>query len=397
MKRFIFAIIMAGFMGTFTVHAQIFRLDANAEITGAVFNPNTIPERNINTNFREDDPFNPVRGKLFPSIDINNTFAFKAEFLFDNKAVKFDHTKNQPFRADGFFLSIRGLLDHQLNFWVGRIPTPVGTFSPRSYSHLNPLIGYPLAYHYKVPYNAFSLSSESSNLALRDNNLGAATSIYEACWITGLTAFGTVGEIDYMLAIGQGTLTNPEAKSNHGFQLAGRIGKLFTEHFTAGVSGGIAPYLEHDDNLPSGIEIRDPKHIIIGIDAAVHFDNLHFIGEAFYNSWETPQYHIEEKIHAYSWYVEGQYYFIGNLYGALRVNQMLYGHITDPTTGEKTPWGYDLTRIESGVGYLPIPELVVKTVVQYNRFNNPTTPKIILFALQTAFHFENLQKLIGLD
>ena len=85
------------------LHAQIFRLDVNVELTGANFNPNTVPERNINTNFREDDPFNPVRAKFFPTIRLNETFHFEADFLFDNKAVKFDHTRNQAFRVTDFF------------------------------------------------------------------------------------------------------------------------------------------------------------------------------------------------------------------------------------------------------------------------------------------------------
>lgn len=376
---------------------QHLRLDINMEFTGASATPGSSPERNINTNFREDDPFNPLRGKFFPTIQLSKTFGLESQFLFDSKAVKFDHSKNQPFRADGFFLSVKGLFDGRLNFWFGRIPTPVGTFSPRSYSHTNPLIGFPLAYHYKVPYNAFVLSPESGNLYLRDNNFGAATSIYEACWITGLTAFGTIQGMDYMLAAGQGTLTNPEAKSNQGFQIAGRVGHRFAEEFSAGVSGGIAPYLEYSDNLPQGVSVRDPKHLILGVDAAARFDQLHLVGEAFYNSWDTPQYQHEASIQAYTWHLEAQYFFLDNLYAAARVNQMLYSTITDPGSGRLTSWGYDVTRLESGLGFLPYPELNIKAVVQYNNLGNPATREITIIALQAAFHFDNVQTLIGLD
>ena len=321
---------------------------------------------------------------------------FESEFLFDNKAQKFDRTRSQPFRADAFFLSVKGLIDQRLNFWLGRIPTPVGTFSARSYSHTNPLIGYPLAYQYKVPYNVFRLSSESANLSLRDNNYGAATSIYEACWITGLTAFGTIEGTDYMLAVGQGTLTNPEAKSNKGFQIAGRVGRALSDQLTLGVSAGLAPYLEYDSNLPAGIGVRDPKHIIAGIDAAATFDQLHLTAEAFYNSWDTPQYQADKSVRAITWYLEGQYFFLPTLYAAGRVDQMLFHNITDPASGSQTPWGYNITRLETGIGYRPTPELTMKGVVQHNALDNPATKGITIFALQAALRFVNLQSLVGL-
>ncbi len=378
------------------IHAQVFRLDANLELTAAGFSPSTDPERNINTNFRDDDPFNPVRGKLFPHVRLNETFGIEGEFLFDNKAKRFDRSGNQQLRLDGLFGFAHGLFENRLNFWFGRIPTPVGTFSPRSYSHVNPLIGFPLAYQYKVPYNAFILAPESSNLFLRDHNLGAATSIYEACWITGLSTFGTIEGVDYLIALGRGTLTNPEASANKGFQIAGRIGRKFSDMFEAGFSGGIAPYLERDIGLPPGVGIRDPKHLILGIDARFSEGDLHVIGEAFLNSWDTPQYHVERSIQAYTWYVEGQYFIIPSLYAAARFNQIVYGSITDPSSGQKTAWGYDIARIEAGVGLMATRGLTLKGVIQYNSLDNPATKEITAFALQAAFRFKNVQSLIGL-
>ena len=87
MNKTLFLILVL-LCGVRALHAQVFRLDANVELTGATFTPNTEPERNINTNFRNDDPFNPVRGKLFPHIRLNDVFGIEGEFLFDNKAKK---------------------------------------------------------------------------------------------------------------------------------------------------------------------------------------------------------------------------------------------------------------------------------------------------------------------
>lgn len=397
MNKILFRIfILTLLCGVRSLYAQVFRLDANLELTAASFNPGTETERKINTNFRDDDPFNPVRGKLFPHIRFNEMFGIESEVLFDNKAKKFDRSRNAQVRIDGLFVFAHGLLDNRLNFWLGRIPTPVGAFSPRSYSHVNPLIGYPLAYQYKVPYNAFVLSSENANLSLRDQNVGAATSIYEACWITGLSMFGTVEGIAYLIAIGRGTLTNPEASENKGFQLAGRIGRKFGETLGVGVSGGIAPYLQHDINLPANVGIRDPKHIIAGVDANAHFADVTVRAEAFLNSWDTPQYQLEKTVQAYTWYIEGQFFFLPEFYAAARLDEMLYTDITDPSSGQKTSWGYNVTRIEAGVGYKPLPEFLLKGVVQHNALENPATREITIVAIQAAFHFKDVQTLVGL-
>lgn len=372
------------------LNAQHVRLDLNIEPTLTKFDPDNGPVRRINTNFRNDDPFNPLRIKFFPQVRINETFGVEGDFLLDTKAV-------QTFRLDGLFFSVRGLFDKKLNFWFGKIPTPVGTFSTRSYSHLNPLIGFPLAYHYKVPYNAGQAFNETTSLRFRDSFAQGVTSIYEACWMTGGTVFGDVGHFEYTFAIGKGTLTNPEAKENGGVQIAGRVGWKPTDWLTAGISGAVAPYLEHGAGLPAGTEIRDPKHHLFGVDARARFDDLTLTFEGFYNSWDTPQYLREKNIEAYMAYVEGQYSISPDFYVAARLDRIMYDDITNPTNGQKTPWGYDVSRIEAGVGFSPISNIVLKGVVQHNSLDHPTIKSITVYALQAMVRLEQLQTLIGLD
>src|SRR5437867_821523 len=104
MRKTLFRIfVLILLCGVQSLYAQLFRLDANVELTGAIFNPSTEPERNINTNFRDDDPFNLVRGKLFPHITFNETFGIEGEVLFDNKAKKFDRSRNAQVRVDGLY------------------------------------------------------------------------------------------------------------------------------------------------------------------------------------------------------------------------------------------------------------------------------------------------------
>ncbi|MBS3915644.1 MAG: hypothetical protein KG003_14210 [Bacteroidetes bacterium] len=373
--------------------SQSFVLDANVELTAAKFLPDNIPQRRINTNFRNDDPFNAVRIKLFPRLIFNETFSIEGDFLFDNKMHKINKPKEKEYlRADGLFLSVRNLFDNKINFWIGKVFSPVGQFTHRSYSHQNPLIGFPLAYHYKVPFSGYKAFDETTSLFFRDNMLPGVTTIYEACWMTGVTAFGIWNNVEYTAFAGKGGLSNPEPKEDGGLQYAGRIGYV-SENFRFGVSYGIAPYLEHrGEKLPLGMDASEPKHKLLGLDANLYNETWKVFLEVFLNTFDTPQYQKEKSIQAYTWFIEGQYFLFDNFYTAFRFDQMLYSDITNPVTKAKTPWGYDVTRIEAGVGYSPFRELNIKAVLQNNSLAFPTTKRITILALQTTFRFENIQQ-----
>jgi hypothetical protein len=81
------------------------------------------------------------------------------------------------------------------------------------------------------------------------------------------------------------------------------------------------------------------------------------------------------------------------MFVAARLDQMLYSEITDPSTGQETSWGYGVTRIEGGLGFQPVQELVMKAVVQHNMLDNPAKESITILALQAAFHFNDVQAL----
>ncbi len=365
------------------------KVDANIDLTGTIRRP----ESTINTNFRGDDPFNPFRAKVFIGYQFNSTLGIETEILFDSKAHAFESpTKKAPVRPDGYFLSIRKPFETLVNFWIGKIPTPVQSFTARSYSHLNPLIGYPLMHHYKVPLSGFDVVTNTQILSFRDNFSGGVTSIYEACWVTGVSAFGKLDVFDWMVAVAKGTLTNPEARKNDGYQIAGRIGAEPLPWLKIGLSGGIAPYLENGTSVPSGTSREDVHHRLLGTDASISWKDLTFHSELVFNSWDTPLL-AEKSVHAVSWYVEAKYDIIKELYAAARVDQMLFNEIKD-ASGTLTPWGYDVHRQEIGIGAKLIKELTIKAVIQHNTIDNPSKREITYYALQSVLRFEDLQELV---
>lgn len=366
------------------------KIDANVELTAT---QNQSGSR-INTNFRDDDPFNPLRAKIFVIYNFNPTFGIETEILFDNHGKKIDRSKDQPVRIDGLFLSIHRAFRAPVNLWIGRIPTPVGGFTARSYPHINPLIGFPLMYQYKLPINPFDVNDVPMQRAFRDGLNRGATMVYEACWINGVSVFGTIDRFNYMVAVAKGTLSNPEAIKNKGVQIAGRIGVKPLDWLNIGISAAIAPYLENGASVPAGTAVEDVKHRLVGLDAQAIFSHIDLHGEVMYNNWDTPRL-LDSRLSATSWFLEGKFSPFSRFYIALRIDRLVFGDMTANSTGDKEPWGYNVSRQEFGLGFRIIPEFTIKAVVQHNVIAAPTETQVTIYAVQGLLRVEDIQNVFS--
>ncbi len=99
----------------------------------------------INTMHRKDDPFNPVRINLFMDKWITPEVGVFLEFLWD-AGIPPTGGSTKP-RINGAYAVLSPFETEALNFKVGYIPLPFGTWAPRTYSDRNPLIGIPLFQH----------------------------------------------------------------------------------------------------------------------------------------------------------------------------------------------------------------------------------------------------------
>ncbi len=390
--KYFFVILFFGFIFSEIATAQFF-VDANFELTIAQYKPSQSPLKptskhlGINSNFRFDDPFNPFRGKIFLNYRMSSTFHFDAEVLFDSKAKKINTTTSQPFRFDGFFLA--GNIKPEFNFWIGKVPSSVGNFSPRSYAHINPLIGFPLMYHYKLPLPGVNTYTNTQLLSFRDALIPGITQIYEACWLNGVTLFGKTSRFQWSGTVAKGTLSNPEASHNKGYQYAGRITTQLFEQLNVGASAGVGPYLEKANNLPNGTTLEDPKHRLYAAEFRAEYFRYELFGEIALNEWDTPLL-SEKKIEATSYYGELRYQVSPVITLTGRFDNMLYGSIAD-TNGIKQKWGYDVKRTEVGIIIKFIPELIVKGAWQHNEV--ATVPKktpLDIYALQIVVRWEDI-------
>ena len=338
-----------------------------------------------NQNFRGDDPFNEIRLRLFPRHWVNDRIAFFGELLYDNGTA---------LRVNGAYVVINSLLEYQgINLKAGLIPSPFGNYSLRStYFNLNPLIGIPLMWQYRTPM----LTNEyPTNEALHLEKVkakagyGNAPIGYDACWETGVELFGDLGRLEYSLALTDGAMSSPGASANNGRQLMARLGLNFTAGSRLGFSVARGPHFVPSAATDDFPRVEDFQATVAGVYAQFIVNHLQLYGELVRSTWEAPQAYLTEgQAHADAGYLEGRYDFLVRWYLAARLDFITYSLIDNPAAGKDEPWGDDLLRLETGLGYRLSREAIVKLVYQKNDYRHgwrSADPQVLALQLHLAF------------
>ena len=337
-----------------------------------------------NQNFRGDDPFNEIRLRLFPRHWVNDRIAFFGELLYDNGTA---------LRVNGAYVVINSLLEYQgVNLKAGLIPSPFGNYSLRStYFNLNPLIGVPLMWHYKTP---MPTAMYPTNTGLHEekekiNAEGYAPIGYDACWDTGVELFGDLGRLEYSLALTDGAMSSPRAGDNEGRQLIARLGFNFTAGSRLGFSVARGPHFLPSAATNDDKRVEDFQATVAGIYAQYIVNHLQLYGELVRSTWEAPPAYLAEgQAHANAGYLEGRYDFLVRWYLAARLDFITYSLIDNPAAGKDEPWGDDLRRLETGLGYRLSREAIVKLVYQKNDYRHgwrSADPEVLALQLHLAF------------
>ncbi|HLA40629.1 MAG TPA: hypothetical protein VJ417_11560, partial [Candidatus Glassbacteria bacterium] len=155
-------------------------------------------ESRINTMFRGDDPFNPVRVTAFAESWINPKLGVFLEFLWDQG--EYHSGGDTKPRVNGAYAVARPWNSDKLLFKIGLVPSPFGTWAPRTYADRNPLIGLPLMYHYRTPIQGDALPVDADELKELREERGLPI-LYDSCWNHGVIAFGFAGHWDYSFGV----------------------------------------------------------------------------------------------------------------------------------------------------------------------------------------------------
>ncbi len=318
----------------------------------------------INSNFRGDDPFHPVRITAFAESWIHPRFGIFLEFLWDQGAYH-SGGDTKP-RVNGAYALARPWDTDKLLFKIGMIPSDFGSWAPRTYGDVNPLVGIPLMYHYRTPANSSTVAATYEEIRDRAGARGLPI-LYDACWPFGITAFGFAGDFEYSLMLTKESPSSPRSFTSRGGNVAGRLAWNPSPAVTVGGSFSFGRYLPRDAaGLPDGTETHDVMQKILGADMRYSRGWTEINGELARNWWENPL--LDDDLACTAGYLELKQKLSPGLFLAARYDRITYDELTD--SAGKFSWGYNLTRIETGAGYYFTRDILLKLVWQHNNYQD---------------------------
>jgi hypothetical protein len=213
---------------------------------------------------------------------------------------------------------------------AGRVVFPIGNFSKRYLSSVNPLIGSPDSYDVAYP---------------------------EGVVVTGAASF-----FDYRVAVVDRPLANekyvPEGDTAWrpavDFGFTPTIGLRLGAYFTQGT------YLGHavEPMLPAGESWRDFGQRIAGLELEFSRGHFELNGDWAFSKYEVPAHSHPSRGQA--WFLEPKYTWTPRLFTALRVEKNDYPYIQPIDSSTWIAQNVTFYDVEVGVGWRFTPDLVLK-------------------------------------
>jgi hypothetical protein len=278
-------------------------------------------------------------------------------------------------RVYALYLRYRPFPERELDLQGGRIPPVFGSFPRRRYAQDNPLVSWPLTWHYLTtlrpdappPGPDALLLVRGSGWLVPSPRYGAGAGVPMASaarWDTGVEARYADGPLELAVALTQGTLSDPRFEdTNDGKQLSGRVAWRPAPGVVLGASAAQGEFLHASVPLPPG---RYDQRAY-GLDAELAWGHVVARAEAIYSQWDVPltgQPPFDGPLAAAGFYLEGRWRFAPGWHVAARFDRLDFGDLRG--SGGDEPWEAPARRLEAGFGFTPRRHLLLKAVYQHN-------------------------------
>lgn len=279
--------------------------------------------------------------------------------------------------VDGAYVLFTPFPARDTHLIAGKIPWPIGTYGPRTYSNKNPLIATPLMYQYhttllwyEIVPSADALLATAGRGQYGVDYFGYAEGkgmpiVDDSYWDVGITATGSEGVFEYSMGVtagtpGWGSTTSDE---NSGKTIMGRVGLAPVPGVRFGVSGAMGPYLIEGLNaqLPPEQDVNNYYQTLGMVDLELAAGHAELRAEGAWNTWQTP---TVGDLQVTTGYVEARYSLPIGLYAAGRLDGMRFSDIAD-SAGAMRSWDSNITRWEIGAGYRIDRNVTTKLVYQH--------------------------------
>jgi len=376
---------LAGLLTAAPLHASDLRIHGLLDLVAAQRGDT----QELNKLTRGDSPYDPYGLRLFVDGNVNERVDFFGQVVLRDGATPY---------VDGAYVLFTPFLGYDTHLLAGKIPWPIGTYGPRTYSNKNPLIATPLMYQYHTTLTWWEIPP-SADVLIANSGAGQYSIDYfgypmgmgmpvvdDSYWDVGVTAMGSEGPVEYSMGITAGTpgWGNTREDENSGKTLMGRIGLAPTPGLRFGVSGALGPYLVEglNEQLAPGRNVNEFYQRLGMVDVEFATGHLELRGEGAWNTWQTP---TVGDLDVTTGYVEMKYSLPFGAFAAGRLDGMRFSEIED-STGVKHPWDSNIARWELGAGYRIDRNILAKLVYQHTTMEGRDI-KPSLFAAQLSVGF----------
>ena len=299
-------------------------------------------------------------------------FAFVGEVRSDNFASP---------RPYALYVRVHPWTSRSFDVQAGRIPPVFGSYARRRYAADNPLPGMPLAYQYLTTLRADALPSAADELWERRGsgwlvrypigaqNFGPGMPLVNAeRWDAGVEVKVGSDPVELTAALTQGTLSHPRIEDdNDGKQLSARLAWRPVVGLALAFSGARGEYVarEATDALPPAARGPLRQHAA-GFDAEYAAGYWILRAEAVWSGWDIPPIAgtPKRRLDALGLMLEARYKVAPGFYVAGRADHLGFSRLD--TASRSFDWDAPVTRLEIGVGYSILRNLLVKAAYQHN-------------------------------
>jgi len=344
----------------------------------------------LNRTSHGDSPFDPYRVRVGADASLTTSLQVYVQMIL--------HEGMQSLRADEAYLMWTPWQSRDAHIEAGKIPWPIGTFGPRTYSDKNPLIGAPLMYQYhtalpwnKVPtVDQLVANAGMGQLLLPAQQWIGMPVIDDRWWDVGVAAIGSQRPLEYSFGVTRGSPGWPEPQSVEnvkGQSVMGRLGIAPVAGVRAGVSGSWGTWAPDwfVYSLPTGKKTTDYHEALAMADLELMRDRWELRGEGYLKYWETV---ATGTLRLHGGYAEARVGLAAGAWLAARAELMRFSDVTTSAAITR-PWDDGVDRYEAGIGYRVTREVQVRVVGQRN-VRHPFDAPVIhqdLGAIATSIRF----------
>jgi hypothetical protein len=315
-----------------------------------------------------DSNFDPYRLRLFLDARLSPNIELHVQTILHEG---FGHV----IQADGAYALWTPWLDRDLSLEAGKIPWPIGTYAPRTYSDKNAFIGTPLIYQYRTSLQwdvpALSVDEQvakaGSGQFLNSQEHPYLPVVDERWWDVGAVIVGSQRPLEFALGTVQGSpgWPSPGPDNTPGSTLLGRLGLVPTAGIRVGVSGANGTWMPawYGVILPAGKTLRDYHETTIMADAEFERGPFELRGEGVRRRWETI---LTGTLQVRGGYAEARWSLPNGAWLAARGEAMRYSDVTT-SAAVMRPWDDGIDRYEGVIGYRVTEAVRAKLAFQRTR------------------------------